>query len=287
MGALIGAMFGLGCALLAWRWLEPGWRPRPRVRQRRRNRIDELLASAGVQGVAAWQVVVLSAAAFGVAAVVMLAASGVPAIGVLFGLMAGSVPAAVLRGRAARRRREHGALWPDVVDHLTSAVRAGLSLPDALIQLGERGPEGLREPFVQFGRDYQSSGRFHQALDLLKERLADPTGDRVVEALRIARDVGGGDLGRVLRSLAGFLRDDQRTRGEVEARQSWTVTGARLAVAAPWIVLALMCFQSDVVRRYATTPGLIVLGGGAVACVVAYRLMIAIGRLPAEKRILA
>lgn len=235
----------------------------------------------------AWQVIVLSIVACVLGTLIMLAVSGVPAIGVLFGLMAGSIPIAVLRGRAARRHREHGALWPDVVDHLTSAVRAGMSLPDALIQLGERGPEGLREPFVQFGRDYQSSGRFHQALDLLKERLADPTGDRVVEALRIARDVGGGDLGRVLRSLAGFLRDDQRTRGEVEARQSWTVTGARLAVAAPWIVLLLMCFQSDVVSRYATTTGLVVLGGGAIACVVAYRLMIAIGRLPTEKRILA
>lgn len=287
MGALIGAAFGLGCALIAWSLLEPGWRPRPRDRAERRRRLDELLAAAGVTGVAGWQVAVLCAVSFVAAAVVVLAASGVPAIGLLFGGMAGAAPVAVLRGRAARRRRDHAASWPDAVDHLTSAVRAGLSLPDALIQLGQRGPEGLREPFEQFGRDYQASGRFHQALDLLKERLADPTGDRVVEALRIARDVGGGDLGRVLRSLSGFLRDDQRTRGEIEARQSWTVTGARLAVAAPWIVLLLMCFQGDVVRRYATSSGLVVLAGGAVACVVAYRLMITIGRLPAERRILA
>lgn len=287
MGALTGAAFGLGCALIAWSLLEPGWRPRRRAPRDRRNRLDQLLVAAGAPGVAGWQVVALSVASFAVGAVVMLAVSGVAAIGLLFGLMSGSAPVAVLRGRAARRRRDHAALWPDAVDHLTSAVRAGLSLPDALIQLGERGPEGLREPFVQFGHDYQASGRFHQALDLLKDRLADPTGDRVVEALRIARDVGGGDLGRVLRSLSGFLREDQRTRGEIEARQSWTVTGARLAVAAPWIVLLLMCFQGDVVRRYATTTGLVVLGGGAVACVVAYRLMVAIGRLPSERRILA
>jgi tight adherence protein B len=287
VGALTGAVFGLGAALIAWSLLEPGWRPHRRTSRTRRHRLDELLIAAGAPGVSGWQVVVLCVASFALGALVMLAASGVAAIGLLFGLMAGTTPVAVLRGRAARRRREHAALWPDAVDHLTSAVRAGLSLPDALVQLGERGPEGLREPFVQFGHDYQASGRFHQALDLLKERLADPTGDRVVEALRIARDVGGGDLGRVLRSLSGFLRDDQRTRGEVEARQSWTVTGARLAVAAPWIVLLLMCFQGDVVRRYATTTGLMVLGGGAVACVVAYRLMIRIGRLPAEQRILA
>ncbi len=112
-------------------------------------------------------------------------------------------------------------------------------------------------------------------------------GDRVIEALRIAREVGGGDLGRMLRSLSGFLRDDLRTRGELESRQSWTVNGARLAVGAPWVVLLFMCLQQDVVQRFATTAGLVVLASGAVLCVVAYRLMLWIGRLPTEKRILA
>jgi tight adherence protein B len=50
--------------------------------------------------------------------------------------------------------------------------------------------------------------------------------------------VGGGDLGRLLRSLSTFLREDARTRSELESRQAWTVNGARLAVSAhettPW-----------------------------------------------------
>ena len=121
----------------------------------------------------------------------------------------------------------------------------------------------------------------------MKQRLADPTGDRVVEALRIARDVGGGDLGRMLRALSGFLREEGRTRGELEARQSWTVNAARLAVAAPWVVLAAMSLQPKVVARYATGTGAVVLVGGAVVCVVAYRLMLWLGRLPEERRVLA
>ena len=99
------------------------------------------------------------------------------------------------------------------------------------------------------------SGRFGDALDRLKDRLADPVGDRVVESLRVAREVGGGDLGRLLRSLSGFLRDDARTRSELESRQAWTVNGARLAVAAPWLVLLLMCFQPEVIHRYSTGAG--------------------------------
>ena len=286
MGALIGLMAGVGLLLIGWTFAEPAWRPAPH-RARGTGRLADLLARAGVEGVSPAQIVGMCVVAFVLAAMVLAAASGVPAIGAIFGLMAGGVPIAILRGRAARRVREHAALWPDAVDNLSSAVRAGLSLPEALMQLGERGPEGLRAPFEQFGRDYQATGRFHDSLDLLKARLADPVGDRVIEALRIAREVGGGDLGRMLRSLSGFLRDDLRTRGELESRQSWTVNGARLAVGAPWAVLHFMCLQQDVVERFATTAGLIVLASGAILCVVAYRLMLWIGRLPTEKRILA
>ncbi|HWV27147.1 MAG TPA: type II secretion system F family protein [Aeromicrobium sp.] len=286
MGVVIGLMFGLGLASVSWAFLEPHWRPATH-RSPRRRRVTDLLASAGVTGVAPWQFVAVCVACFVLGFVVMAAASGVAVVGLTFATFSAVLPVGILRGRAERRRRDHAALWPDAVDNLASAVRAGLSLPDALIQLGERGPSGLREPFVRFAADYQTSGRFDQSLDLLKDRLADPTGDRVVEALRMARDVGGGDLGRVLRSLSGFLREDQRTRGEVESRQSWTVTGARIAVAAPWVVLLLMSFQGgDAVARYATTTGVLVLVGGAVSCALAYRLMTVIGRLPTERRVL-
>jgi tight adherence protein B len=117
--------------------------------------------------------------------------------------------------------------------------------------------------------------------------LADPVGDQVVEALRVAREVGGGDLGRLLRSLSTSLREEARTRAELESRQSWTLNGARLAVAAPWLVLLLLCFQPAVIHRYASPSGVLVIAGGAVTCVVAYRLMLRLGRLPEERRILS
>jgi tight adherence protein B len=144
----------------------------------------------------------------------------------------------------------------------------------------------LREPFKRFGSDYASTGRFADSLDRLKERLADPVGDRVVEALRIAREVGGGDLGRLLRSLSSFLRDDARTRSELESRQAWSVNGARVAVAAPWLVLGLLSFQGDVIQRYNSPLGALIIGVGAAVCVIAYRLMLRIGRLPEPERVL-
>lgn len=208
-------------------------------------------------------------------------------VAIAFGLMCGWLPMAVLNGRARRRQRELAEVWPEAVDNLASAVRAGMSLPEALSQLGVRGPEPLREPFLGFAADYQVTGRFGDSLDRLKERLADPVGDRVVEGLRIAREVGGGELGRLLRSLSGYLREDARTRSELESRQAWTVNGARLAVAAPWLVLLMLCFQREVISRYASPAGVVVLAFGVGACVVAYRLMVRIGRLPEERRVLS
>jgi tight adherence protein B len=208
-------------------------------------------------------------------------------VSAVFGLMAAYLPLAVLSGRARRRQRELAEVWPEAVDNLASAVRAGLSLAEALTQLGHRGPEPLREPFQAFGIDYQVTGRFGESLDRLKVRLSDPVGDRVVEGLRIAREVGGGELGSLLRHLSGFLREDARTRSELESRQAWTVNGARLAVAAPWLVLLMLCFQREVISRYASPAGVAVLGIGAALCLVAYRLMVRIGRLPTERRVLS
>jgi tight adherence protein B len=192
----------------------------------------------------------------------------------------------LLRYRQRRRRDELRAVWPDTIEHLSSGIRAGLSLPEAVAQIAERGPAPLRESFRQFSEDYRVSGRFGDSLDRLKENLADPVGDRVVESLRLAREVGGHDLGRLMRALVSFLRDDARTRGELESRQSWTVNAARLAVAAPWLLLLLLSLRPAAVEAYDSTAGLVVLSFGAVTSVVAYRLMIRLGRLPDEDRVL-
>lgn len=102
----------------------------------------------------------------------------------------------------------------------------------------------------------------------------------------MAREVGGSDLGRLLRTLSAFLREDARARAELETRQGWTVNAARLAVAAPWIVLGLLALRPEAVAAYNTPQGVVVLGVGGVMCLVAYRLMLRIGRLPEDVRVL-
>ncbi|MBC9734124.1 type II secretion system F family protein [Nocardioides marmotae] len=284
MGAVVGLGVGVGL-LLVWSAFFLPRSPRPVVRAE--GRTQRLLARAGLRSVSPTSFLALCLVSGALVAVVVQAVSGTAPVALAFGAMGGYLPVAVVSGRARRRQRELAEVWPEAVDHLTSAVRAGMSLPDALAALGTRGPEPLQPAFADFALDYQVTGRFGECLDRLKDRLADPVGDRVVEGLRVAREVGGGELGRLLRNLSGYLRDDLRTRSELEARQAWTVNGARLAVAAPWLVLLFMSFQSEVIRRYASPGGVVVLVVGAATCVLAYRLMMRIGRLPVERRILS
>ncbi|WP_148570916.1 type II secretion system F family protein [Nocardioides caldifontis] len=282
MGVIVGLGVGLGL-LLVWNAVTTP----PKERAPRPSRLRLLLDGAGLPSTTVAQLVAVCAACGVLAFVAVLLVSRAAPVALVFGALAGYGPLSLVSGRARRRHGELAEVWPDAVDNLASAVRAGMSLPEAVGGLAERGPEPLREPFRTFAVEYQRSGRFDQCLDRLKERLADPVGDRVVEGLRVAREVGGGDLGRLLRNLSGHLRDDARTRSELEARQSWAVNGARLAVAAPWLVLLLMSFQREVIARYSSGAGMVVLAIGAVLCAVAYRLMLRIGRLPVERRVMA
>lgn len=283
MGAVLGLLFAVGILLVVQAWTTPrvAW-----ASPRASDRVDAMLRDAGLSSITPTALVVLSLlAAIFAGAVVMMLSRTAP-VALAFAVIAGYGPTAVVRGRVRRRRRELAEVWPEAVDNLASAVRAGLSLPEALTALGTRGPEPLRPAFTAFGRDYLASGRFGDCLGRLREQLSDPVGDRVIEALRVARDVGGGDLGRVLRSLSRFLRDEARTRSELEARQAWVVNGARLAVAAPWTVLLALSFQPEVIGRYQSAAGVVVLCVGALGCLAAYRLMVRLGRLPEDRRVL-
>ncbi|WP_342447053.1 hypothetical protein [Ornithinimicrobium sp. CNJ-824] len=59
-----------------------------------------------------------------------------------------------------------------------------------------------------------------------------------------------------------------------------------MAMAAPWAVLLLLATRGSTLEAYGTPAGAVVLAVGAGASVLAYRLMLTIGRLPQEQRVL-
>jgi tight adherence protein B len=282
-GGLLGLALGVGLLLV---WRSGSRAPVRRSSAPRSGRRQQLLAAAGLTGINGAQLLALQVVLGVAATLLVLLTTRTVTISGVFGVFGAAVPHLLVRRLAAKRRADLREVWPEVVDNLASAVRAGLSLPEALSALAGRGPEVLRPAFAHFAADHRSSGRFSDALDRLKDELADPVGDRIVETLRVAREVGGSDLGRVLRTLASFLREDARARAELETRQGWVIQAARLAVGAPWVVLLLLATQQQTLTAYDSPIGTALLIGGGAVCVVAYRLMLRIGRLPQDVRVL-
>lgn len=282
MTLLIGALLGTGLLLCASPWL---WPPRERApRPPREGRLRRLLGEAGLSRTSPRALIVVMAAIGLVAASVAWLITALPVLALLAGLAGAAAPVLYLRGRRLRLRKARRQLWPDVCDLLVAAIRVGLSLPDAVASLADSAPPAIRPAFAVFARDLRSTGRFETSLDRLKETLADPIADRIVETLRMARQVGGTELTGVLRALSSSVRADAALRGEVEARQSWIRGAAVLGAVAPWVILALLAMRPEGREAYASAEGVLVIVIGAIVSVIAYRIMLRIGRLPEPER---
>ncbi|MFT4124577.1 MAG: type II secretion system F family protein [Microbacteriaceae bacterium] len=280
MSVALGILLGIGLVLALSPWLWPHRDAAPV----RGGRLRELLLRAGMPRVTPAAFALVSLVLGTVAGGLVAALLPVVVLALAAGLAGAALPALLLVARVRALRRAARVLWPDVVDHLVSAVRSGLALPDSVMALAHTGPPAARAAFAEFERDYRAAGDFADAIDRLGRRLADPVADRILETLRMSREVGGSELVGVLRSLAGYLRADAAVRAELEARQSWVVVAARLGLAAPWLVLALLSTRPEAQAAYNSLAGSLVIAGCLAVTVIAYRLMLAVGRLPEERR---
>lgn len=249
----------------------------------RRTRFNDITAVSGTR-IGLEQFLALSLLAGVSAGICLTLVTGLVMVGWLAGLLAAYLPFLGLQSKLHSVQSQRGKAWPNLVDNLVSGVRAGLSLGETLLEVAARAPKSLRVPFAHFAADYRAGGNLDASLKILKHELADPVGDRIVEALRLAAQVGGNDLVVLLEDLGAMLRAEERTRGEVLARQSWTVTGARLAAASPWIILALLLSRPGTLEVYSTSVGSMILLVGALVSALAYILMLRLGRLEVSPR---
>ncbi len=282
MTLLLGAMLAAGLVMTASPWL---WPAAGRGARRERSRtLARLREEAGYASLSPRTIPAMMVSAAVLASAVVWLVTEISPLALLAALVAGWAPIAFLRGRRLRIRRQRRGLWPDVCDLLIASIRVGMSLPDAVASLATSAPPMVRPAFVTFARDMHASGRFEQALNRLKPTLADPVADRIIETLRMARQVGGTELVTVLRALSQSVRAEAALRAEVEARQSWIRGAAVLGVVAPWVILGLLVTRAEGALAYSTPAGLLVISVGAAVSVVGFRLMMRIGRLPEPRR---
>ena len=284
MTVLVVMCLGLG-VFLVYDGLTRRRLPSTRVSVSARSR--SWLCAAGLDGVGPTQFGMASAitgAIAGAAVLVVIGSVGVAFVATLAGLCG---PTVYYRNRRRGLRASRRRGWPEAIELLAGAVRAGDTLPAAIGVVADRGPESLRLVFRDVVSDHRVSGDLVAALERMGARVADPTADRIVRTMVLAHRVGGRELGRVLRTLSAFLRDDVAARREIESRQSWTVVAARVSASAPWLVLVLVASRPQGAQAFDSPTGIGVLLGGAVVTALGYRMMMRLGRLPDEPRVLA
>jgi tight adherence protein C len=131
-----------------------------------------------------------------------------------------AIPALKLREARRRRALDIVRMLPTYLDFITMAVEAGLSLPGALQQATQNGPDGLLKKEIQrVNRDIKAGAGRIEALEAMAERLNLREVTGVVAALAQA-DRSGGSVGETLRIQADQQRVERFQRAEKLAMEA-------------------------------------------------------------------
>jgi len=175
--------------------------------------------------------------------------------------------------------------WPDGLRHLVAAVRSGLSLPVALEDLADTGPEALQGALARYPTLAKVFG-VPAALEAVRDELADPTTDRVVEVLLVAHERGGPIIPEILSDLADATTRDIRTVEEMQSENLEQRLSARIVFAVPWLVLMMMTARDGVYRTfYRSAGGTVVIVLGAILSVLGWWIVARLAREPVEQRV--
>ncbi len=222
---------------------------------------------------------------FALVLLVVGALTGSVAVAIVPALAGAFVPRAMLAKRRAERLVALRNAWPDGLRDIVTSIASGASITQAVETLAEQGPEPLRDAFGRFPALARMLGTV-AALEVLREDLADPTTDRVVEVLVLAHERGGTIVRTVLEDLARATARDVRLAEEVLTESLEMRINSRSVVVLPWAVLVLLCVRDGPFRDfYSTGRGAAVLVVGGAMSVVGLLLVRRLGRVDDEPRV--
>jgi len=170
---------------------------------------------------------------------------------------------------AKRERTRFENQLPDTLNLISTSLRAGYSLLQALEAVGSEAPEPTRR---EFGRAINETRLGRTPSDALKDiatRMESVDFDWAVLAISIQREVGG-NLAEVLQTAAETMMHRNRLRREMKAL---TAEGRISAIVLGSLPLALFAFLFTTNRTY--LEPLFTSAAGIIAIVAAIGLMLA------------
>lgn len=286
MRVLAAGSVGLCCALVAAALMGvvPNLRlpKRVLVPRRARNKLWLQQAGAGLTPTRFWAG---SVAAGLLALLLLVALTGSVFVAFVPATAVALFPRTYFARRRRIRMRQVQAVWPDGLRDVVASIAAGRSLTQAVNSLAATGPPPLREAFVRFPELARVLGT-GPALELVKEELADPTSDRVLEVLLLAHERGGPIVRSVLEDLVDATTRDLKLLDALETEGLEMRINARAVVVLPWLVLVALTVRPGPFRDfYRSSGGLVTLLLAAVLTGVGMLFLSRLGRDEDEERV--
>lgn len=190
-----------------------------------------------------------------------------------------------IRLRAKQRSDQLTRLWPEILDSMQSAASSGFGLIESLEEVSKSGPSRIRPVFQELVERIDAGRGVDQSLDWFKSQFGQLQADRLAELIRVVHRSGGTGYLDSLRAQASRTRSDIALWGELESKQGWVTGTAKLAITAPWIIVATLATRAENVAIYNTSEGTGVLVAGLLISLIAYRFVSMLGSLSRPKRV--
>jgi len=194
------------------------------------------------------------------------------AFGVVFAAVFLAVPWYVIRRIAEKRQLKIEDQLADAMVSLSSAIKAGLSLGQALEILAEQCPRPIKEEFQQMVGEYKLGKPLDKCLDEARERLRSENFALFAAAMQASRE-SGGKLNETVERIAHSVMELQRLERKIISETAQARTSAVYMALAPFAVLLMYYFFIDPVnteRLFSTVPGQLMMCISLVFNLVAY-----------------
>lgn len=146
----------------------------------------------------------------------LLVGQGSIIVGLIFMILGAFLPPIYLRFMANRRRRAFDSALPEVLQLISGALSAGLSLAQAVDTVVREGPEPIASEFKRVLVEARIGVALEDAFDGVAARFNSKDFAWAVMAIRIQRQVGG-NLAELLTTVAATMRERQYLRRHVRA----------------------------------------------------------------------
>lgn len=202
-------------------------------------------------------------------------------------VMVGWFPRAYFSRKRTKVIAQRVESWPDALRTLVASISASQSLHQALKGLGTNGPLPLRPVFSKYSRLTQALDQ-KSALEVVKEEIADPMSDRIIEVLIAATEAGPGVVLDILRDLANATTSDLQLREHIETMQTEQKLNARVVFVLPFLLLVMMVMSSPIIREfYQSLGGIFIIFLGTGILTFGMYIVQVLSKIPTEQRVFA